>query len=196
MHYKVGVSNKGILKAMKVDITADGGAYASMSPFVTWRSVVQATGPYEIENVQTDISAVYTNNPYTGAMRGFGSPQIIFAQESLMDEIAEKLNMSPLEIRRINGYKQNSETASGQILSSHIVSLNQVMDKAIKESNYNIKYDLYKSESSNNNIPNAEDLILRDEQYHSGSIIKRESGLHAVFVGVPLAQRVSMLQGL
>ena len=186
MHYKVGVSNKGILKAMKVDITADGGAYASMSPFVTWRSVVQATGPYEIENVQTDISAVYTNNPYTGAMRGFGSPQIIFAQESLMDEIAEKLNMSPLEIRRINGYKQNSQTASGQILSSHVVSLNQVMDKAIKESNYNIKYDLYKSESSNNNIPNAEDLILRDEQYHSGSIIKKGIGLACSFRGCSL----------
>jgi len=57
--------------------------------FVTWRSVVQATGPYEIENVETDIRGVYTNNTYTAAFRGFGSPQIIFAQESLMDEIAE-----------------------------------------------------------------------------------------------------------
>ena len=42
-----------------------------MSPFVTWRSVVQATGPYYCENVKTDVFAVYTNNNYTGAMRGF-----------------------------------------------------------------------------------------------------------------------------
>jgi len=71
MHYKVGFNNDGKLKAMKINIIADGGAYSSMSPFVTWRTVVQATGPYEIENVWTDVRAVYTNNPYTGAFRGF-----------------------------------------------------------------------------------------------------------------------------
>jgi CO/xanthine dehydrogenase Mo-binding subunit len=108
MHYKVGFTKRGKIKAMKIEVLADGGAYASMSPFVTWRTVVQATGPYEIENVWTDVRAVYTNNPYTGAMRGFGSPQPIFAQESLMDEIAYKLNITPDEIRRINGYKTGS----------------------------------------------------------------------------------------
>jgi len=185
MQYKVGVSKKGILKAMKIDITADGGAYASMSPFVTWRSVVQATGPYVVENVCTDVRAVYTNNPYTGAFRGFGSPQIIFAQESLMDEIAEKLNMSPLELRRINGYKQNSQTASGQVLSSHIVSLKKVMDKAINEANYNKKYDEYKSENAYN-ISNSENLILRDEQYLSGSNVKKGIGLACSFRGCSL----------
>jgi len=186
MSYKVGVSKKGILKAMKIDILADGGAYASMSPFVTWRSVVQATGPYEVENVQTDVRAVYSNNPYTGAMRGFGSPQIIFAQESLMDEIAEKMNMSPLEIRRINGYKQNSETASGQILSSHIVSLNQVMDKATKESDFEIKYSLYKTEYPGKDHSNSEKLILRDDQFSSVSNLKKGIGLACSFRGCSL----------
>jgi len=60
------------ITAMDIKCIADGGAYASMSPFVTWRSVVQATGPYYCENVKTDVFAVYTNNNYTGAMRGFG----------------------------------------------------------------------------------------------------------------------------
>ena len=186
MHYKVGVSHKGILKAMKIDISADGGAYASMSPFVTWRSVVQATGPYEVENVCTDVRAVYTNNPYTGAFRGFGSPQIIFAQESLMDEIAEKLNMSPIEFRRLNGYKQNSQTASGQILSSHIVSLNQVMEKAIRESDFNKKYSIYKSEVYPTQIPTKGELILSDEHFTSGSIIKNGIGLACSFRGCSL----------
>jgi len=140
MHYKVGFNRNGKIKVMKIDILADGGAYASMSPFVTWRSVVQATGPYEIENVWTDVRAVYTNNPYTGAMRGFGSPQPIFAQESLMDEIAIKLGMSPGEIRRINGLRRGSITASGQKLEDHDVNLVKVLETAVKHSNFTGKW--------------------------------------------------------
>jgi len=90
LYYKWGAKEDGSLTAMEIKCIADGGAYASMSPFVTWRSVVQATGPYYCENVKTDIYAAYTNNNYTGAMRGFGSPQVNFAIESMMDELAEK----------------------------------------------------------------------------------------------------------
>ena len=148
MNYKVGFNKDGKLKAMKIDIIADSGAYSSQSFFVTWRSVVQATGPYEIENVQTDIRSVYTNNTYTAAFRGFGSPQIIFAQESLMDEIAEKCGISPLEIRLINGYKQGSITASGQKLSEHKVSLKEVIEKAAEKADYKNKIKKYKKLNS------------------------------------------------
>ncbi|MCD4818373.1 MAG: molybdopterin-dependent oxidoreductase [Candidatus Cloacimonetes bacterium] len=139
MNYKVGFSKIGKLKAMKINILADSGAYSSQTFFVTWRSVVQATGPYEIPNVETDIRGVYTNNTYTAAFRGFGSPQVIFAQESLMDEIAEMCNISAYEIRKINGYKQDSITASGQCLSGHKVSLMEVVDLAVKRSDYHQK---------------------------------------------------------
>ena len=139
LNYKVGFNNDGKLKSMKIGIIADSGAYSSQSFFVTWRSVVQATGPYEVENVQTDIRSVYTNNPYTAAFRGFGSPQIIFAQESLMDEIASICNITPLEIRKLNGFKQGSITASGQVLSEHKVALDEVMDKALEKSEYSKK---------------------------------------------------------
>ena len=105
LKYKVGATRDGKLQAMKIHILADAGAYGSQTPFVTWRSVVQATGPYEVPNVRTDVYGVYTNNCYTGAFRGFGSPQIIFAQESLMDELAQELGMEPLELRRINGFR-------------------------------------------------------------------------------------------
>ena len=136
MHYKVGFARDGKIKAMKIDILADGGAYASMSPFVTWRTVVQATGPYEIEHVETDVRAVYTNNPYTGAMRGFGSPQPIFAQESIMDDIAIQLGMTPDQVRRINGLRTGSITASGQKLENHDVNLMTVLDKAVETTNF------------------------------------------------------------
>jgi len=145
LNYKVGFNNDGLLKSMKINIIADSGAYSSQSFFVTWRSVVQATGPYEIENVETDIRAVYTNNSYTAAFRGFGSPQIIFAQESLMDEIAAICKISPLEIRKINGFKQGSVTASGQKLSEHKVSLDEVIQKAVEKSTYNKKIEEYKN---------------------------------------------------
>ncbi|MCB0284798.1 MAG: xanthine dehydrogenase family protein [Calditrichaeota bacterium] len=166
MHYKVGYNNDGKLIAMKIDILADGGAYASMSPFVTWRTVVQATGPYEIENVWTDVRAVYTNNPYTGAMRGFGSPQPIFAQESIMDEIAIRLNISPDAVRRINGFKTGSVTASGQKLHDHDVNLITVMDRAIQESGFQEKWKLFKSQKPEFGIaPDRDDLILKKDEF-------------------------------
>ena len=143
LKYKVGATRDGKLQAMKIHILADAGAYGSQTPFVTWRSVVQATGPYEVPNVRTDVYGVYTNNCYTGAFRGFGSPQIIFAQESLMDELAQELGMEPLELRRINGFRQGSVTATGQKLDGHQVSLMEVIDKAVAGSDYLAKHREY-----------------------------------------------------
>ncbi len=150
MKYKVGFNNDGKLKAMKINIIADSGAYSSQTFFVTWRSVVQATGPYEIENVETDVKGVYTNNTYTAAFRGFGSPQVIFAQESLIDEIADICGISAREIRELNGFKQGSATASGQILNKHTVSLDEVIDKALKKADYNKKLEEYKKLNEQN----------------------------------------------
>ena len=140
MKYKVGATRDGKIVAMEVYILADAGPYSSMTPFVTWRSVVQATGPYEIPNVKTDVYGIFTNNTYTGAMRGFGSPQIIFAQESLMDELAEGLGMDPLELRLLNGFRQGSVTASGQVLEGHTVSLEEVIRKATDAIGYSEKW--------------------------------------------------------
>ncbi|HER25162.1 MAG TPA: xanthine dehydrogenase [Candidatus Atribacteria bacterium] len=143
MKYKVGATKEGKLIVMEIKCLADSGAYACQTPFVTWRSVVQATGPYELPNVKTDTYGYYTNNIYTGAMRGYGSPQIVFAQESLMDELAEALQMNPMELRLKNIYHNNSITASGQKLDNHQVSLEEVIHKAVKVSNYKEKYREY-----------------------------------------------------
>ncbi len=148
MNYKVGYTREGRITAMKIDILADSGAYSSQSFFVTWRSVVQATGPYEIPNVETDITSVYTNNCYTAAFRGFGSPQIIFAQESIMDEIAGHCELSPVEIRLINGFRQNSITASGQVLNKHNVSLHQVINTVADASDFITKWQKNKTDNA------------------------------------------------
>jgi CO/xanthine dehydrogenase Mo-binding subunit len=143
MKYKIGATREGKLAAMEIKCLADSGAYACQTPFVTWRSVVQATGPYELPNVKTDTYGYYTNNIYTGAMRGYGSPQIVFAQESLMDELAEELKMTPMELRLKNIYHNNSITASGQKLDNHQVSLEEVIHKAAETINYKEKYREY-----------------------------------------------------
>jgi CO/xanthine dehydrogenase Mo-binding subunit len=191
MNYKVGFSKTGKLYAMKIDLLADGGAYASMSPFVTWRSVVQATGPYEIENVQTDVKVVYTNNPYTGAMRGFGSPQPIFAIESIMDEVAIKVGKTPYEIRKINGYKQNSITASGQRLSGHEVTLQKVLKKAADVSSFNSKwksnYNRSKKFTQKNYAEESESLILTKNDFiNPKNLLRKGIGLSTSYRGCSL----------
>ncbi|MGA9115615.1 MAG: xanthine dehydrogenase family protein molybdopterin-binding subunit [Bacteroidota bacterium] len=137
--YRWGARADGRLIAMRIRCVADGGAYASMSPFVTWRSVVQAAGPYRCENVETDVYAVYTNNTYTGAMRGFGSPQVNFAIESMMDELAERIGTDPLSIRLLNCFESGDVTATGQRLD-HTVSLKEVLRKAAAASGFAEKW--------------------------------------------------------
>jgi CO/xanthine dehydrogenase Mo-binding subunit len=194
LNYKVGAKADGKITAMKIDIIADGGAYSSMSPFVTWRSVVQATGPYEIENVQTDVRAVYTNNPYTGAMRGFGSPQPIFAVESIIDELAIKLNLTPVEIRRRNCFTSGSFTASGQKLEKHDVNLIKVLDTAVQKSGFKEKWIKYHSlkefkslEHKNFSFNDADSLILKEQDYlNNQNYLRKGIGLAVSYRGCSL----------
>jgi CO/xanthine dehydrogenase Mo-binding subunit len=120
MKLKTGADSSGKLLAMKATVTCDTGAYASYGIPVASRVPVHATGPYEVEHVEVESRAVYTNNPFCGAMRGFGTPQIAIAHESQMDLLAQALGMDPLKIRRINVLKPGSKTATGQALTASV----------------------------------------------------------------------------
>lgn len=139
IRYKMGFDRQGVITAARVRTVADAGAYCSVSPWVTWRSTVQCCGPYQVKNVWCDTFAVHTNNVFTGAMRGFGSPQINFAVEQVMDMAAEKLGLSALEIRRRNMVRQGATTVTGQLLEGHTVSLPEVLDKVIDASDFEEK---------------------------------------------------------
>lgn len=139
MKYRMGLSKNGIIQFVKTKIVADGGAYCSVTPWVTWRSTVQCCGAYRVENVHCDTYGVYTNNVFSGAMRGFGSPQVNFAIEQLLDMAAEKVGISEIEIRYLNMLRQGSTTITGQVLNTHTVSLKQAMDTVLKEIDYNEK---------------------------------------------------------
>ncbi|KGK91473.1 aldehyde oxidase [Desulfosporosinus sp. HMP52] len=128
MQYKTGATKDGKLVAMEAKIVGDSGAYASWSINVLRKAAVHATGPYVIPNVSIDSYAVFTNNPFTGAMRGFGAAQTVLAYESQMDLLAKEIGISPLEIRLRNIFKVGSTTATGQVLTSS-VPLDQCLAK-------------------------------------------------------------------
>ena len=116
IEYKTGAKKDGTIQAVKVNIIGDTGPYISYGETVCLRVAIHSTGPYEIPNVHTDSRMFYTNNPVSGAMRGFGVPQLAFAHETQMDEIARAINMDPLDIRMKNGLRKGSLTATSQVL--------------------------------------------------------------------------------
>jgi CO/xanthine dehydrogenase Mo-binding subunit len=120
IEYKTGAKKDGAITAVKVSITGDTGPFASYGETVCLRAAIHATGPYEIPNVHVDSRMFYTNNPVSGAMRGFGIPQLAFAHESQMDEVASMFNLDPLDIRIKNALKKGSLTATSQILRNSV----------------------------------------------------------------------------
>jgi len=139
LHYRMGLTREGRIQAVEARIIADAGAYCSTTPWVTWRSAVQCCGPYRVDHVHADVFGVATNNVFTGAFRGFGSPQVNFAVEQLMDMAAEKTGLSPLEIRRINAVTQDGVTITGQVLNTHTVSVREVLNTVADRIGYEEK---------------------------------------------------------
>jgi selenium-dependent xanthine dehydrogenase len=114
---KTGAKKDGRITAHQAEIWGDGGAYASLSGHVMLRATTHAAGAYEVTNVKVDTFAMYTNNVPSGAFRGFGVTQSVFAMESQMDQLAEALGISPLEIRRKNILNYGKQTLAGQLMT-------------------------------------------------------------------------------
>jgi len=139
MKVKVGAKKDGTLMALDFDLTADGGAYKSFSNSVTQRGLIHSQGPYRFPNAHVYGKAVYTNTAFKGAMRGFGVPQVAFAIESILDDLASELKIDPLAIRVKNGFVKGDTTICGQLLD-HTIGFQECMEtlkplyeKALKE---------------------------------------------------------------
>ena len=121
MEYRTGVTRDGRILARTARLILDGGAYCSWSETTLGKSCILAPGPYKIDNVSSEAVAVYTNKTMSGAMRGFGAPQVCFAYESHMDDIAAALGIDPLTIRLRNGFEEGSVSPTGQVLHSVVL---------------------------------------------------------------------------
>lgn len=141
LRYKIGAKKDGHIVAFEGEQIDNSGAYNNQTQFMNWRANVHSTGPYEIENVKTDTYGVFTNNIHSGAMRGYSSPSLIFAQEQLIDELAEALHINEEELRRLNCLKSGSRTATNDEVQ-HVI-LQEVMDFTLKQTHYREKRDLY-----------------------------------------------------
>jgi len=98
---KTGIKRDGTLVARTAEVLMDTGAYADNGPRVAKRAISRMIGPYKLAHCKVDVLAVYTNTVPAGSMRSIGGPQTIWALESHMDSIAARLQMDPLEYRRL-----------------------------------------------------------------------------------------------
>jgi CO/xanthine dehydrogenase Mo-binding subunit len=106
---KTGVKRDGTIVAREAEIYLDTGGYADNGPQVATRAATRVLGPYRIPHIRTDASAVYTNKSSAGSFRAIGAPQVIFASESHLDMIAERLGIDPAELRLKNFLKKGEE---------------------------------------------------------------------------------------
>jgi CO/xanthine dehydrogenase Mo-binding subunit len=112
----------GRLLNVRMRILLDGGAYASSSTAVCSNAASFAIGPYRVDNALLESTAVYTNNPPCGAMRGFGAVQTCFAAEAQMDRLAAALDIDPVELRLLNALGPGDRLPTGQEITGSLPS--------------------------------------------------------------------------
>jgi len=115
---RIGVNRGGKIIAKEARVVMDNGAYNSHGPAVLSYNNVMFSTLYRVENIKYEGYLVYTNKNWGGACRGYGDPQVTFAQESLLDMIAEQLKMDPIELRLKNANNPDEVTANKVFITS------------------------------------------------------------------------------
>jgi xanthine dehydrogenase molybdenum-binding subunit len=120
LDYTAACDPQGRLVAVRARIVGDNGAYASVGAKVLERAAGHACGPYRVPNVDVEARAVYTNNPPSGAMRGFGANQAAFAMDGVLDMLAEQVGIDGWEIRWRNALDVGDQCTTGQRLGEGV----------------------------------------------------------------------------
>ncbi len=139
---KLGATRDGRIVAAAIEVFLDKGPYVTLGgvqppPFggIQMKMLIHASGPYEIPHVKVDVYNVLTNNPATSMMRGLGVPQVHFACEVQMDELAAALKMDPVALRLRNAFEVGSKTATGQVLEDS-VGVKECIERAAKAADW------------------------------------------------------------
>lgn len=127
MNLKLGADEKGKLVAMESEWIVDHGPYSEFGDLLTLRGAQFIGAGYNIPNIRGCGHTVCTNHAWGAAFRGYGSPESLMSSESLMDELAEKVGMDPLEFRYLNAYRPGDTTPTGQ--APEVYSLPEMIDK-------------------------------------------------------------------
>ena len=124
---RYAADKEGKLLAMETDWSVDHGPYSEFGDLLTLRGAQYIGAGYDIKNIRGEGRTVCTNHAWGAAFRGYGAPESEFPSEVLMDELAEKLGMDPLELRYKNVYRKGSTTPTGQ--DPEVYSLPEMIDK-------------------------------------------------------------------
>jgi aldehyde oxidoreductase len=111
---KMAADKSGKIVAMETDYSVDHGPYSEFGDLLTLRGVQYMGAGYNIPNIRGLGRTVATNHVWGSAFRAYGSPQAFLASESIVDMLAEKVGMDPLEFRALNAYKPGDTTPTGQ----------------------------------------------------------------------------------
>ncbi|MGH7002629.1 MAG: xanthine dehydrogenase family protein molybdopterin-binding subunit, partial [Alphaproteobacteria bacterium] len=142
---KTGVKRDGTFVAREIEVLLDGGAYADDSPGVLGYSLFMSQGPYRFKYRKAAGTLVYTNKLRFGAFRGFGNPQVTFAGEQQIDELAARLGMDPIELRTKNIVKPGDRWFGGAEIASN--GLAECLEKVKAQSGWTKRTSLEPSAS-------------------------------------------------
>ena len=138
MNFTMGCDENGIIQGVKASVVSDTGAFASLGGPVLERACTHAAGPYAYENFEIEGHAYYTNNPPAGAFRGFGVTQTCFCTETLLNQMADLVGISPWEIRYRNAIRPGGVLPNGQIVDEStglvetLEAIKPAYDEAVK----------------------------------------------------------------
>ncbi|ULR47856.1 xanthine dehydrogenase family protein molybdopterin-binding subunit [Streptomyces deccanensis] len=111
------VDESGRILARRCDVVLDAGAYAMDTPILTSMAAFYATGPYRIDALDVRGRAVYTNTCPTGSFRGPSGPQMVYAAEAQIEDIAQRLGLDPAEVRRRNFIGEGDRGPTGELIT-------------------------------------------------------------------------------
>ncbi len=186
LDYTVGCDAEGRLTAVLARITGDSGAYASVGDKVLERAAGHACGPYAVPAVDVEATAVYTNNPPCGAMRGFGVNQANFAIEGLLDKLAAEVGIDGWEMRWRNALDTGDRFGTGQKLGPGVGLKKTLL--AVKDAYEGARYAgiacCAKNTGIGNGVPDCGRVVLRVEEDGSLSLFhswtEMGQGVHTI----------------
>ena len=130
---KLAATKDGIFTAFQAELYFSDGAYGDAAANIVTVAGHNCVGPYAIEHCCVDSYGVYTNTPPVGAYRGYGHPEGCFVSERLVDLMARKLGMSPLDLRRKNFLCEGKMNSLGETIRDHNGNLYACLDHVEKE---------------------------------------------------------------
>jgi CO/xanthine dehydrogenase Mo-binding subunit len=138
IRFDLGADDEGNLQAARVEMLADSGCFSSMTTLAMLRASLHAAGAYRYRAVHVDTQAVYTNNGFSGAFRGFGNTDAAAAIEQAIDDLAHRLGHDPLDYRLQNCVRQGDRFMSGNVVD-HEVKLAECLQWVRERSDWDRK---------------------------------------------------------